>query len=97
MSLVFIRPRAQVDIIEIWEYIAEDSEPAADRWVDELNDKLALWSTQPRMGRPRDELEPGLRSLPFGQYVVFFEALPAGIEVIRVLHGSRDIEKFFGH
>lgn len=97
MSQILIRPKAQLDIIEIWEYIAEDSVAAADRWVDELNDRFALWATQPRMGRPRDELEPGLRSLAFGQYVVFFESLAGGIDVVRVLHGSRDIDRLFGH
>jgi len=47
------------------------------------------------MGRSRDELAPGVRSLPFGRYIVFFEPVPDGIDVIRVLHGSRDIDASF--
>ena len=97
MSRVTLRPQAELDILEIWGYIADDSVRAADRWVDELNEKFALWATQPRMGTARDELMVGLRSLSFGRYVVFFESMSYGIDVIRVLHGSRDLERFFGH
>jgi toxin ParE1/3/4 len=95
MARVTRRPQAVVDILEIWDYIAEDSVAAADRWVDRLDEKLQLWATQPQMGRVRDELNPGIRSLAFGHYVVFYEPLPDGIDVVRVLHGSRDIDRVF--
>ena len=95
MSRVTRRPHAEADILEIWGYIAEDSVVAADRWVDKLDEKFALWATQPMMGRVRDELSPGIRSLAFGRYVVFFQPLPDGIDVVRVLHGSRDIDASF--
>jgi toxin ParE1/3/4 len=67
----------------------------ADRWVDKLDEKFALWATQPLMGRSRDELAPGLRSFAFGRYVVFYEPLADGIDVVRVLHGARDIDANF--
>ena len=95
MSRVTRRPHAEADILEIWGYIAEDSVVAADRWVDKLDEKFALWATQPMMGRARDELSPGIRSLAFGRYVVFFQPLPDGVDVVRVLHGSRDIDASF--
>jgi len=47
------------------------------------------------MDRCRDELAPGLRSLPVGNYVVFYRGREGGIEVIRVLHGARDIDALF--
>ena len=47
------------------------------------------------MGRARDEVFPGIRSLAFGRYVVFFQPVPDGIDVVRVLHGSRDIDASF--
>ena len=95
MARVTRRPQAAADILEICDYIAEDSIVEADRWVDRLDEKLALWATQPMMGRSRDELAPRVRSLPFGRYVVFFEPLSDGIDVVRVLHGSRDIDATF--
>ena len=95
MARVTHRPQAEDDILEIWNYIAEDSVVEADLWIDRLDEKFALWATQPMMGRARDELAPGIRSLAFGRYVVFFEPLPNGIDVVRVLHGSRDIDANF--
>ena len=95
MTSITRRPQAEADILEIWDFIAEDSLAEADRWVDRLDEKLELWATQPMMGRAREELAPGLRSLAFGRYVVFFESLPDGIDVVRVLHGSRDLDTSF--
>jgi len=45
MAHVTRRPQAEADILEIWDYIAEDSLVEADRWVDRLDEKLALWAT----------------------------------------------------
>ena len=95
MARVTRRPLAEADILEIWDYIAEDSIVEADPWMDRLDEKLRLWATLPMMGRSRDELATGLRSLAFGRYVVFCETLPDGIDVVRVLHGSRDIDATF--
>lgn len=91
MSRLLKRPRALLDLAEIWAFIAEDSEAQADRFLDKLEDSLKLWATQPLMGRARDDLAPGLRSMSHGRYVVFAQPLPDGIEIVRVLHSARDL------
>ena len=95
MPQVTRRPLAETDILEIWDYIADDSLTAADRWVDHLDEQFRMLATQPMMGRARDELAPGVRSFPFGRYVVFYVPLTNGIDVVRVLHGARDIDAVF--
>lgn len=50
---------------------------------------------QTGMGRRRDELAPGVQSFPFGRYIVFYRVVSDAIEVVRVLHGARDIETIF--
>ncbi len=95
MARVTRRPDAESDVIEIEIYIAEDSVAEADRWVDRLDERLRLWATQPALGRPREELAPSLRSMPFGRYVVFFAATQDGIDIVRVLHSSRDVDANF--
>lgn len=90
------RPLAEADIFEIWDYIADDSMEAADRWVDQLDEKFQLIATQPMMGRAREELLPGLRSFPSSRYVIFYTPKGDGIDVVRVLHGARDIDAVFG-
>ena len=66
MVRVSRRLLAEVDILEIWDFISEDSLTEADLWIDRLNEKLLLWATQPMMGRSREELASGLRSFAFG-------------------------------
>jgi toxin ParE1/3/4 len=88
-------PLAQTDVLEIWDRIADDSLATADRWVERLDEQFRLLVAQPMMGRARDELEPGVRSFPFGRYVVFYVPLDDGIDVVRVLHGARDIDAVF--
>ena len=92
MPRILRRPKAAADIADIWDYIADDSLDQADAWVDRLNDQLQLLTTQPLMGRQRDELAPSVRSLPFGRYIIFYVPLDDGIDVVRVLHSARDIE-----
>ncbi len=53
MPPVTRRPLAEIDILEIWDYIADDSFAAADRWVDRLNEQFRVLATQPMMGRAR--------------------------------------------
>jgi toxin ParE1/3/4 len=84
MPRITRRPLAAADIFEIWDYIADDSLIAADRWVDRLDEQFDLLATQPLMGRARDELAPGVRSFPFGRYVIFYASRVKGLECRKV-------------
>jgi len=59
------------------------------RFVDSIVQRVQLYATQPEMG----ELRPGLgvRQFSIGSYVVLYRPTQAGIELARVVHGSRDI------
>ena len=96
MARVLRRPRAAEDIAAVWDFIADDNPDAADHWVDQLDTQLRLLATQPLMGRARDELAPGIRSFPFGRYLVFYLPIGDGIDVVRILHGTRDVDTAFG-
>jgi toxin ParE1/3/4 len=95
MSTVVVRPHALADLAEIWAYIADDSPDRADAFVDLVDSKFQALSRRPGVGRRRPELAPDIRSLTVGRYVVFYLPLSRGIEIVRVLHGSRDIESIF--
>lgn len=92
MANVVRRPLAALDILDVWDHIADDDMMAADRWVDELDSAFGRLATQPLMGRARPELASELRSFPFQRYVIFYVPLPDGIDVVRVLHSARDID-----
>jgi toxin ParE1/3/4 len=96
MPLIFKRPRAETDLVDIWRYIAQDSPANADRMLDRIGDTPARLAAMPFMGQARFELAPGLRMFPIGNYLIFFRLIQDGIEVIRVLHGKRNITgRFF--
>jgi toxin ParE1/3/4 len=67
----------------------------ADAFIETIDQKFHLLAEQPNMGRLRDELVEDLRSFPVGRYIVFYLSLPKGVEIVRVLHGARDLDALF--
>ncbi len=88
-------PRARVDLVEIWDYIADDSEAQADAFIDSIDRKLRILSEKPYLGRVRQELAENMRSFPVDRYVIFYIVIPNGIQIVRVLHGARDLDSMF--
>ena len=95
MAVIIKAPAARLDLYEIWEYIALENENQASRLIDRFEQALLLLAANPMMGRARDEVAVGLRSFAVGAYLVFYRPLEDGIEVARVLRGTRDIEAQF--
>lgn len=96
MPALRISPRAIEDLTEIWSFIADDSVANADVFIDRLYETIQVLGDQPGSGRHREELGRGIRSFPFGHYVIFYRAIDSYIEIVRVLHGARDIGNIFG-
>jgi toxin ParE1/3/4 len=84
---------ADDDLIAIWDYIAEDSPDAATRLLEKLFATFVSLSEMPGMGRSRQDLAPGSRSFPVGNYVIYYCRTEAGIKILRVLHGARKVRK----
>jgi toxin ParE1/3/4 len=95
MPSVFRTSQAHLDLIEISFRIAEENPTAADQWLDLINEKCGVLAQMPEMGRKRSELVRGLRSFAVGNYVIFYRPISEGIQVVRVLHGARDIPTLF--
>jgi len=69
---------------------------AADSVIDAITERFYLLSQFPRMGRPRADLRPGLRSFPVGQYVIIYTIEGADVEILHVFHGRQDIDGRLG-
>lgn len=95
MAQVLRTRQANTDLLEIWTYIAENAFEAADRVLDALNQRCQAVAEMPGMGRLRDDLALSLRSIPEGNYVIYYRPIENGIQVIRVLHGARDTRDLF--
>jgi toxin ParE1/3/4 len=95
MTEIIKLSRATDDLAEIWDYIADDSEAQADLFIDTIDRKLRLLAEQPNLGRSRGELAENMRSFPVGRYVIFYVVMQSCIQIVRVLHGARDLAPIF--
>jgi len=87
--------QAEKDLEDIWIYLGQQDEIGADRQVARLLDRFPMLAQFPNMGRQRNELLTGLRSFPVKPYIIFYIILLERVEIVRVLHQSRDIEGQF--
>jgi len=92
VAVIVLQPSVKADLSGIWDFIAEDSDDQADAFIDLINQKFQLLTQQSGLGRRREELAEGLRSFPVGRYVIFYLPVPGGVQIVRLLHGARDIE-----
>ncbi|MDR9900957.1 type II toxin-antitoxin system RelE/ParE family toxin [Aetokthonos hydrillicola Thurmond2011] len=96
MTYSIIRTRlADEDLLEIWSYIAQNNVEAADRIFDKIDQKCQLLSTTPKAGVRRDDLVPGLLCLIEGNYLIFYRIIDETIEILRILHGARNLKAIF--
>ena len=96
---VFIRPQADHDLDEAADFIARHSLRAAKRFYNSAAQTFLELADDPEMGGPCEFDIPalaGLRVWPvrgFKNHLVFYRKFPHGIEIVRILHGARDIER----
>ena len=90
-----VSPLAQADLDAIWDYVAEHDPSAADRLLNTFYEQFLLLARRPFLGQVCDELRPGIRSFVVGKYAVYYEVVDGRIRVVRVLHGSRDVNALF--
>jgi toxin ParE1/3/4 len=83
------------DYAAIWDYVAADNPDAADALLRSFDAALRMLSDHPHAGQRRTELRPRLRSFPAGNYLIFYRPLRGGVELVRVLHGTRDVRSIF--
>ncbi len=95
------REKAKHDLIELADFIAHDNLDAAYRFITASENAFQLLSQTPGAGAPQDFRNPvlqGLRMWPirgFEKHLVFYREIPDGLEIVRILHASRDIEALF--
>jgi len=80
---------AQNDAIEIWMYIAQENEAAADGVIDKIDSRIKLLSNMPHSGPEMPHIAPGVRRTVVGRYSVYYRMIDDGIEILRILHERR--------
>jgi toxin ParE1/3/4 len=91
MKKLRISHLAEADLAEIWLHIATERPSAADRMLDRLKRQFLLLCRNPEMGELREDIGLGIRQTSVGSYVILHRTRDDWVEVVRVIHGSRDI------
>jgi toxin ParE1/3/4 len=72
-------------------YVAADNGKAAEELLDRFGKVFEMLVQNPQAGRRRPDLGQNVRSFAVDNYVIFYIPQSAGIDIIRVMHGRRDI------
>jgi toxin ParE1/3/4 len=87
-----LSPEAARDIREIWTYIAQDDIRAARRVRLKIYDACQWLAQNPRSGRRRDDLtDKPVLFWTVDSYLIVYSPERRPVEIVRVLHGARDI------
>ena len=95
MPIIRRTSQTEEDLIDLWLYIAQDDPDAANRLLDTIEDKISLLADNPRLGPPRPDIAEECRYFLVGRYLILYRIIPDGIEVVRVVQGSRRLENLF--
>ena len=91
-SVIWTEP-AVADLRGIYLWTADRANrDVALRFVQRIEGMAEQLIDYPRRGRPRDEIRPGLRSIPFERSVtIFYHVVGDDVQVVRVIPARRDI------
>ncbi len=99
---LFFRPKARSDALEIVNFIGHDDPRAASEFLSALEFTCKSIAVLPEIGSRRSYRHSALkdvRMLPvkkFNNYLIFYQPAPGAIDVIRIIHGARDLPTLFG-
>ncbi|QFY88484.1 type II toxin-antitoxin system RelE/ParE family toxin [Magnetovirga frankeli] len=92
MASYQLRELARADLAAIWRYTAKHwGQRQADCYLRDLHHACVELADNPYLGRTRDEVKCGYRSLPQGRHVIFYLITASGVEIIGFPHQSEDV------
>ncbi len=91
MGTARFTPLSRSDLKEIRDFIAQDNPKIAAKYMM-LKQKCDLLANSPGLGVCREEYY-GLHKFSVDHYLIFYRPSQSGIEVIRILHSNRDVER----
>lgn len=93
MPRFILSPEAEQDLDLIKTYLLETAGMGVARHVlQELREALRFLAAQPDAGHFREDLtDASVRFWPVFSYLVVYDSVKRPIEIVRVLHGNRDV------
>jgi toxin ParE1/3/4 len=98
MSRFVLDPAVTADLDSIWDYVGVQNfaPQAAHRLIERLFDCFVYLSDHPLSGEARPDLSEGIRGFVVRPYLVLYRVREEDIQIVRVVHGARDIYAIFG-
>jgi len=92
---VVFRPRAEADLVALYDYIANAASPTIARgYIDRIEAACLALVTALERGTRRDDIFPGLRTVGFERRVtIAFRVLRTQIEIVTIAYAGRDWER----
>jgi toxin ParE1/3/4 len=84
--------KARDDLLDIWLTVAGSNQAAADRLFDRLETRIQILAQWPEIGTPVPAIASDARMLVERPYLIFYRVIPDGVQIVRILHGARDID-----
>ncbi len=86
---------ASRDLQAIADYFAQVNIAAGERFLDEFDRRCQQIVSFPNSGRSYGELRANLRGLPLDGYIILYQVMTDRVEIVRVVHGKRDLRSLF--
>lgn len=87
---------ADKDLEEIFDYTFDEfGFDQAEKYLLEIEEIFQNLIINPQIGKKRDEIKQGLYSFPKDNHIIFYRISDKHIRIVRVLHGRRDVPKYF--
>jgi plasmid stabilization system protein ParE len=92
-----LSPDARHDVLDAWDYIAEESVDRADAFRDELFAAFDRLADYPGIGhRYPGVADPSLLVWSVGSYLIFYRPDTRPLQIARIFHGQRDVPRLLG-
>ena len=95
MSMYIIAPSASKDLNQIADYFLARNLEAGEKLFREFNKKCQNLANFPNIGRSYAHIRPSLRGLPLDGYIIIYQIIDDGVEILRVISGRQDLESLF--
>jgi len=95
MSIYIISPSASRDLNQIADYFLPRNLEKGEKLFKDFNNKCKNLANFPNIGRSYAHVRHSLRGLPLNGYIILYQVIDDGVEIIRVVSGRQDLESLF--
>ena len=95
MSLCTLSPDATNDLNAIADYFTAQNVDAGEKLFKQFVSKCENLSKFPALGRSYEYFRPNMRGVPLDGYIIFYQVVHDGVEILRVINGRQDLESLF--